>query len=69
MKTDDGTIVFGHKNVLVAASPYFQAMFSVFSESDKDLVKIKELDSNVLQLLIDYIYTGEIMVTIENVQV
>ncbi|XP_060870645.1 kelch-like protein 2 isoform X2 [Metopolophium dirhodum] len=68
-KADDGKIVIGHKIVLIAASPYFRAMFSNFDEGNKDLVTIRELDSTILQLLVDYIYTGEIMVTKENVQV
>ena len=53
----------------MAASPYFSAMFSNFDERNKDLVNIRELDSTILQVLVDYIYTGEIMVTKENVQV
>jgi len=53
----------------MAGSPYFCAMFGSFDERNKDLVNIKELDSIVLQLLVDYIYTGKIMVTKENVQV
>ena len=53
----------------MAASPYFSAMFSNFDERNKDLVNIRELDSTILQLLVNYIYTGEIMVTKENVQV
>jgi len=71
LKTDDGCITFGHKNVvLMAASPYFNAMFSnYFNESKSDFVCIKKLYSTVLQLLVDYIYTGKIMVTKENVQV
>jgi len=44
-------------------------MFFSVDESNKDLVKITKLDSNILKLLIDYIYTGEIMITQENVQV
>ncbi|XP_060877606.1 kelch-like protein 3 isoform X2 [Metopolophium dirhodum] len=67
-KTDDGTILFGHKNVLMAASPYFSAMFNNFDESNKDLVSLRELDSTILRQLVDYIYTGEIMITKENVQ-
>lgn len=69
LQTDDGKKVYGHKVVLVSASPYFRAMFTSFTESDKDLVNIKELDSNILQLLVDYINTGEIMVTEQNVLV
>ncbi|XP_016660877.1 ring canal kelch homolog isoform X2 [Acyrthosiphon pisum] len=68
-EADDGKIVIGHKNVLIAASPYFRAMFSNFDESNKDIISIRELNSTTLQLLVDYIYTGEIMVTQENVQV
>jgi len=69
LKTDDGIIVFGHKNVLMAASPYFRAMFRNLDESNKYLVRIKDLDSTVIELLVNYIYTGEIVVTEENVQV
>jgi len=61
--------VLGHKNVLMAASPYFLAMFTNFNESNKYLVNIRELDSTTLRLLIDYIYTGEITITEENVKV
>ncbi|XP_016660787.1 ring canal kelch homolog isoform X2 [Acyrthosiphon pisum] len=67
-KADDGKIVIGHKIVLSAASPYFRAIFSNFDESNKDLINIKELDSTILKLIVDYIYTGKIMVTKENVQ-
>ncbi|XP_029344688.1 kelch-like protein 2 [Acyrthosiphon pisum] len=68
-ETKDGTLVLGHKNVLIAASPYFRAMFDNFDESNKDLVNIRELDSMVLKILVDYIYTGEFIVTKENAQV
>ncbi|XP_060880188.1 ring canal kelch homolog isoform X2 [Metopolophium dirhodum] len=69
LETDDGIIVSVHKVVLVSASPYFHAMFTSFSEGDKDFVHLREFDSNILQLLIDYIYTGKIMVTEQNVMV
>ncbi|XP_016661407.1 ring canal kelch homolog [Acyrthosiphon pisum] len=69
LKTDDNEIVYAHKNVLITACPYFRAMFSHFDESNKDLINIRELDSTIIQLLIEYIYTGEIIVTKENVQV
>ena len=44
-------------------------MFDNFDESNKDLVNIRELDSMVLKILVDYIYTGEFIVTKENAQV
>ncbi|XP_050060679.1 ring canal kelch homolog isoform X2 [Aphis gossypii] len=68
LQTDDGIIVYGHKYILASATPYFKAMFSSFSESNKDRVNITKVDSTILKLLIDYIYTGEIMITHENVQ-
>jgi len=67
LETDDGTIICGHKVILVSACPYFHAMFTSFAQGAKYVVKIRELDSNILQLLIDYIYTGKIMVTEQNV--
>lgn len=69
LETDDGTTVHGHKVVLASASPYFYAMFTSFEESNKDHVIIRELDSTALKLLVDFIYTAQIMVTEENVQV
>ncbi|KAF0759416.1 Uncharacterized protein FWK35_00018029 [Aphis craccivora] len=68
LQTDDGIIVYGHKYILASATPYFKAMFSKFCESKKDRVNITKVDSTILKLLIDYIYTGEIMITQENVE-
>ncbi|XP_003240190.1 kelch-like protein 3 isoform X2 [Acyrthosiphon pisum] len=68
-EADDGKIVIGHKNVLIAASPYFCAMFtSNFDESNKDIIKIRQIDSSILQQLIDSVYTGKIMITEKNVE-
>ncbi|XP_029342498.1 kelch-like protein 3 isoform X4 [Acyrthosiphon pisum] len=69
-ETDDGCATFGHKNVLMAASPYFREMFKSrkICKTGNNTVNIRKLDSTVLQLLVDYIYTGEIIVTKENVQ-
>jgi len=69
LETDDGTVVVGHKFVLLSAGPYFRAFFTSSEESNKDHINMKELDSTILQLLINYIYTGEIIVNEEHVQV
>ncbi|XP_029346584.1 ring canal kelch homolog [Acyrthosiphon pisum] len=68
LKTDDGGVIFGHKVVLASACPYFLAMFTHFSEKNQDQVTISQLDSSALQLLIDFIYSGEILITENNVQ-
>ncbi|XP_008178316.1 kelch-like protein 3 isoform X2 [Acyrthosiphon pisum] len=66
--TDDGGVIFGHKVVLASASPYFLAMFTNFSEKNQDQVTIRQLDSRVLHLLIDFVYSGKISITDKNVQ-
>ncbi|XP_060870881.1 ring canal kelch homolog [Metopolophium dirhodum] len=69
LETNDGAIVVGHKNVLMAASPYFREMFANFDERNKDVVKISEFNSDVLRLLVDYMYSGQIIITKENLKV
>eukprot|EP00102_Acyrthosiphon_pisum_P022696 XP_016659906.1 PREDICTED: ring canal kelch homolog isoform X5 [Acyrthosiphon pisum] len=69
LETDDGAIVCAHKVVLVSACPYFRAMFTSSAGGDKYVVNISDIDSNILQLLIDFIYTGKIMVTEQNVMI
>lgn len=70
MRTGNGTIVVGHRIVLEAASKYFHVKLKTFDENFKGIIDvlIKELDS-VLQILVDYIYTGKIRITKENVKV
>ncbi|KAG5285335.1 hypothetical protein AALO_G00002270 [Alosa alosa] len=62
--------ISAHRVVLAAGSPYFHAMFTgEMSESKQKRVRIKEMDGWTLGMLIDYVYTAEIQVTEENVQV
>lgn len=44
-------------------------MFTAFEEKEKDRVSIQGIDPPSLQLLIAYIYTGQIAISEENVQV
>ncbi|KAF0717140.1 ring canal kelch, partial [Aphis craccivora] len=70
IETDDGTIIFGHKVVLISVSTYFRNIFTGSNERNIDhIINIGDLDSTVLQLLINYIYTGEIIITEGNVKV
>ncbi|XP_008468152.1 ring canal kelch homolog [Diaphorina citri] len=64
----DGVEVAAHKMVLAACSPYFHAMFISFEESKQERIVLKGVDPNALKLLIDYVYSCEIYVTEENVQ-
>ncbi|EGW06996.1 Kelch-like protein 3 [Cricetulus griseus] len=58
-----------HRVVLAACSPYFCAMFTGdMSESKAKKIEIRDVDGQTLSKLIDYIYTAEIEVTEENVQ-
>ncbi|XP_067386344.1 kelch-like protein 38 [Emydura macquarii macquarii] len=57
-----------HRNVLAASSPYFKAMFcNNFKESCQAKVDLKGIDSNILYQIVLYVYTGEILITPENI--
>ncbi|CAG2064435.1 unnamed protein product, partial [Timema podura] len=56
-----------HKMVLAACSPYFYAMFTSFEESKLERITLQGVDSQALQLLVDYVYSSEVHVTEDNV--
>ncbi|XP_066267781.1 kelch-like protein 24 [Branchiostoma lanceolatum] len=56
-----------HRNVLAACSEYFRAMFcNGHRESKERKITIQEVNSNVMQLLVDYAYTSKVTITEEN---
>jgi hypothetical protein len=58
-----------HKNVLAISSPYFMAMFSHnMLENVQNKVKLKDIDSDTLDGILHYIYSGEITLTEASVQ-
>jgi kelch-like protein 2/3 len=65
----DSIEVPAHKMVLAACSPYFSAMFTSFEESKQERITLQGVDSQALQLLVEYVYSSEVHVTEENVQV
>ncbi|KAI0211369.1 Kelch-like protein 2, partial [Lamellibrachia satsuma] len=73
-KFTDVTLVSGdyrgtcHRSVLAAASPYFHTMFtSGLPDSESDTVKLN-IDQATLKLVVDYIHSAEIKITVDNVQ-
>lgn len=58
-----------HKMVLAASSAYFYAMFTAFEEQRQDRIHLQSLEGDALLLLLDYMYTSEIHINEDNVQV
>ncbi|XP_074647308.1 kelch-like protein 3 [Tubulanus polymorphus] len=66
----DSVEIPAHKAVLAACSPYFYAMFTgELTEAKADRIVLREIDGKALSLLIDFVYTSEVHVTEENVQI
>ncbi|XP_072297257.1 actin-binding protein IPP-like [Eucyclogobius newberryi] len=58
-----------HRLLLAASSPYFSALFSGgMRESEKEEIQILGVEKVVFEVLLDFIYTGLINVTVDNVQ-
>ncbi|XP_066537088.1 actin-binding protein IPP [Hoplias malabaricus] len=58
-----------HRLVLAASGPYFSALFSGgMSEAREDQVHITGVHPDIFENLLDFIYTGSISVSVENVQ-
>ncbi|EFA04963.1 kelch-like protein 17 isoform X1 [Tribolium castaneum] len=59
-----------HKVILASVSPYFYAMFNGdMKEQHQSEITIHDLDPTAIDLLIEYSYTGQILITPDNVQV
>ena len=65
----DGVEFPCHKIVLASFSPYFKAMFGVdMAESKQEKISINGVESSMIELLLDYAYTSQILITKTNVQ-
>ncbi|CAH8458646.1 unnamed protein product [Schistosoma rodhaini] len=58
-----------HRVVLAASSDYFDAMFSSgMAESAQLEVELKSITPEIMDTLLDYVYTGQVRVSMSNVQ-
>ncbi|XP_005100559.1 kelch-like protein 12 [Aplysia californica] len=58
-----------HRIVLAASSDYFNAMFtSSMKEKDKSEIDLLEIPASVMEILLDFVYTETVEVSVENVQ-
>ena len=65
----DDLKISAHRSVLAACSPYFYAMFNAeLLESKQKTVHLRDLHPEMLELLIDFAYSGKLEVTVENAQ-
>ncbi|KAK3749968.1 hypothetical protein QZH41_000264 [Actinostola sp. cb2023] len=63
------THIPSHKAVLASCSSYFFAMFNgELSESRQKIVTMKDIEAGVMEALVEFSYTGNIEITVENVQ-
>lgn len=58
-----------HRVVLASSSKYFRAMFTNdMSERDQKKVEIKGIAYETMKIMLEFIYTESVRVTVENVQ-
>uniref|UniRef100_A0A8R1HVH5 BTB domain-containing protein n=1 Tax=Caenorhabditis japonica TaxID=281687 RepID=A0A8R1HVH5_CAEJA len=64
----EGSIIRAHRYILAAASPYFRVMFTNgMTEMQKLTIEMQDLPRDSMEILIDYIYTDKIEITMDNV--
>ncbi|XP_050421295.1 kelch-like protein 2 [Adelges cooleyi] len=67
--TDEGLKIEAHRNILASASHVFYTMFSgQFKERNKNEILIKEIDSEILELVVKFAYTCKLDIKENNFQ-
>ncbi|KAM9323159.1 kelch-like protein 10 [Pholidichthys leucotaenia] len=57
-----------HKIILVNLSPYFSALFLRWASSEQKVFNISGISAPIMELILEYAYTGLVSVTVENMQ-
>lgn len=64
-----GDTFTAHRVVVASVSPYLRAMFTCgMKESSQDEIELRDIEPQAMSALINYAYTGEVLVTVDNVQ-
>lgn len=64
-----GQEIHTHRAILAACSSYFLAMFTnEMRESEQDTIEIKDMNADILSSLVNFAYSGDIEINVENVQ-
>ncbi|KAG8234268.1 hypothetical protein J437_LFUL006513, partial [Ladona fulva] len=64
-----GTEIAAHKTLLAACSPYFYDRLICKEEPESDKIIVEDVDPQALALLVDYMYSSEVQVTEDSVQI
>lgn len=63
------TIIRAHRSILAASCKYFHVMFTgSLVEKQQDTIELQDFSPEILSLVIDFIYTGNLNITKDNVQ-
>ncbi|KAK7482772.1 hypothetical protein BaRGS_00025938, partial [Batillaria attramentaria] len=61
--------IWAHRNILTINSDYFRAMFvDGFHETESTEIELDSIEVNAAEALVDFMYTGQFILTRENVQ-
>jgi kelch-like protein 18 len=65
----DESVIQAHRIVLASNIPYFRAMFtSDMIESKQNEITLKGLEPDAVEAMINFAYTGRIIINVGNVQ-
>ncbi|XP_072435378.1 kelch-like protein 23 isoform X2 [Chiloscyllium punctatum] len=69
LESFSGQLFHCHKVALAACSTYFKIMFTAdMREKATRIIKLPNIDDSILDALVNYVYTSEVLITKQNVQ-